>query len=330
MRVMPRDATRLTAAALLAAGLLAAAVWTAWPGRAQLPRPPARFPSGIYYIRPHAVRPGGVLTRLGGDLGFTLNLPPNGFDLRPNKLVYTLDSAIHLVDPSGEDFVMVIPSLSHMAFPSFSPDGRKLTVQAIDDQNPGNLNIYVIDLDTGHITQVSRLPGSELRPEWSPTDQRLAYTSVDPQEVDLHIYDLTNHHDSPVVRFAMTNHLTFMPEGREVLDPRSLRRFDVRTGRTTRALGEAVRLALLGQGFMIDGREPGRLSGGACPIDGDVSPDGRHVVVDCAVQRDGRSGVILVEVSEDAALVDVLTDILPINPAYSDHHSFSQTNPAWL
>jgi TolB protein len=58
--------------------------------------------------------------------------------------------------------------------PSFSPDGRRL---ALTLSRTGNPEIYVMDLGSKALTQITRHYGIDTEPVWSPDGQSLLFTS---------------------------------------------------------------------------------------------------------------------------------------------------------
>ena len=59
--------------------------------------------------------------------------------------------------------------------PAFSPDGRKLALTL--STRDGNLDIYVLDLDSQALTRITDDPGIDTEPQWSKDGQSLYFTS---------------------------------------------------------------------------------------------------------------------------------------------------------
>lgn len=64
------------------------------------------------------------------------------------------------------------PSADHA--PSVSRDGRV----AFHSYRSGNRDIWIVPAEGGPATQITRDPGVEQGPSWSPDDQALAFTSI--------------------------------------------------------------------------------------------------------------------------------------------------------
>jgi len=61
------------------------------------------------------------------------------------------------------------------AFPTFSPDGRKI---AFCSTRSGNWDIYVMDTDGRNAVQVTNSPAQEMHPSFSPDGTRLVYCTL--------------------------------------------------------------------------------------------------------------------------------------------------------
>jgi TolB protein len=59
--------------------------------------------------------------------------------------------------------------------PAWSPDGKKLALTL--STRDGNLDIYVLDLDTQALTRITDDPGIDTEPQWSKDGQSLYFTS---------------------------------------------------------------------------------------------------------------------------------------------------------
>ncbi|MGH8271549.1 MAG: Tol-Pal system beta propeller repeat protein TolB [Gammaproteobacteria bacterium] len=59
--------------------------------------------------------------------------------------------------------------------PAFSPDGKKLAVVLSTD--PGNADIYLLDLASGKLQQLTSNPAIDTEPTWMPGGQAIVFTS---------------------------------------------------------------------------------------------------------------------------------------------------------
>lgn len=59
--------------------------------------------------------------------------------------------------------------------PAFSPDGRKLALTL--STRDGNLDVYVLDIDSQALTRITDDPGIDTEPQWSKDGQSLYFTS---------------------------------------------------------------------------------------------------------------------------------------------------------
>lgn len=59
--------------------------------------------------------------------------------------------------------------------PAWSPDGKKLALTL--STREGNLDVYVLDLDTQALTRITDDPGIDTEPQWSKDGQNLYFTS---------------------------------------------------------------------------------------------------------------------------------------------------------
>lgn len=301
----------------------------AFPPTATLP--PAgqgAFPSRPYFRDPVA----GKLAHEEGVV--TITLPRGGFDVSNATLIHALDGGrLVLTAPSGKRTTVVVPELRHIARPSLSPDGTRAVVQATSGEAesapPSNLDIFVVDLATGGATRIAGEPHNEESPEWSPDGTRIAYSSFSPESgVDLHVYDLATGRGS-VFDEAGGIHLAFSPDGARILEAGRARILDARTGEVVADLREAIVASAAAAGWSLDTRFPGQAGRGTFPLDGDFSPDGSKLVLDGAVEDDGRFGVIVFTVDLDGSGFRKIAGPFEVDPAATNGLNYSETNPAW-
>ena len=80
----------------------------------------------------------------------------------------------YLVEPDGSN-LRRIKSDAWIEYPSWSPDGTKL---AFMGATGSNYEVFVIDLPTGAVTQITDSPGQDGWPAWSPDGSMIAFSSV--------------------------------------------------------------------------------------------------------------------------------------------------------
>ena len=80
----------------------------------------------------------------------------------------------YLVDPDGSNLRRIDVD-AWFEYPSWSPDGRKL---AFEGALGSNYELFVVDLGSGEVTQLTTSPGHDGWPAWSPDGSTIAFTSV--------------------------------------------------------------------------------------------------------------------------------------------------------
>jgi Tol biopolymer transport system component/predicted Ser/Thr protein kinase len=70
------------------------------------------------------------------------------------------------------------PAPGLYGFPRFSPDGKRLAFSAGDDQ--GHEDLWVQDLERDTASRVTRLPGQNVSPVWTPDSRNLLFWSSNP------------------------------------------------------------------------------------------------------------------------------------------------------
>jgi TolB protein len=97
-----------------------------------------------------------------------------------------------LIVNSGDAKAPRVLAASHQPImaPSWSPDGRRI---AYVRYTPGGSGIYVQDLATGAVTNVTNEEGVNGAPAWSPDGSRLAVTLSAGNNTNIFVADLLNH-----------------------------------------------------------------------------------------------------------------------------------------
>jgi Tol biopolymer transport system component len=98
-------------------------------------------------------------------------------------LCHSNGSTIVSVRPDGSSYRTEVPSVSeYTCDPAYSPDGTKLAFTS--DRDDGNYDIYVKDLATGQLTQLTNDDEariSDRRPAWSPDAAKIVFDVFDNQ-----------------------------------------------------------------------------------------------------------------------------------------------------
>ncbi len=287
------------------------------------------FSPGVYYGQPSEVPFVTNLAYLDETLKTDIRWSGVGFDMRPDAVVFADFENIILVQRSGEKRKLRVPGLSQIARPSFSPDGKKVAVQALGSSG-SDLNIYVINLDTGDAERISFLTVNEESPEWFPGQNKIAYSSFSPSDgLNIHVYDLDAGREMLSFEEGAI-HLAISPDGSMIFNPQLVRLYDAATGSLVSDLRTKVLAGLNSLGYEPDTRFPGQAGRGAFPLDADFSPDGSHIVFDGAVERNGTYGVAIFRMTVAGDEMTLLTGMIGVEPANSNDHNFSQLNPSWL
>ena len=309
---------------ILAAGMLLAA---GCGGGAEEKAP---FLPGIYYRQPDLDSFDTVLTKLEGPLPRQISWSGAGFDIRSDAVVFTDNDKVFLVDPDGRERRITAEGIFQMVRPSLSPDGERVAVQAAESPG-GDLNIYTVDLKTGKAARISFLSVNEESPEWFPNQNKIAYTSFHPVEgLTLHVYDVDAGKEVLSIKDGGSIHLAVSPDGSLLFNPTLARLYDAATGKVVSDLKDKVLAGLEALGYKPDTRFPGQAGKGTFPLDADFSPDGSHIVFDGAVEHDGTYGLVIFRMTITGADVTPLTDIIEVDPSFSNNNNFSQLNPSWL
>jgi hypothetical protein len=262
-------------------------------------------------------------------------MPPGGFDLRGERLVYVMENRVFTVAPDGASETVQVDGLYALARPSLSPDGTRVAVQANRTppqagQAPSNLGIFVIDLTTKTFVELPGTEDNEESPEWFPTGDRVLYSSFSPTAgVNLHIYDVAARREVLTLPDAGALHMAVSADGRRILDMWRFRIYDATTGAVQADLLEGVRASLAASDLTMDAVHDGQDGRGSFPLDGAFSPDGRSIVFDGAVVQGARSGLMLFTVGVDGTGFRAVSGLIETDAAFTNNFNYSPLNPLW-
>ena len=65
-------------------------------------------------------------------------------------------------------------------------------------------------------------------------------------------------------------------------------------------------------------------------MDAHFSPDGTKIVLDGAVKKDGKSGFASFTMTTSGDNLTPVSDVIEVNPAFSNNNNYSQLNPEWF
>ncbi|MCL0101920.1 hypothetical protein M1O29_02410 [Dehalococcoidia bacterium] len=287
------------------------------------------FAPGIYYRQPFLDSPDAILRNLENLPLAPINVA--GFDIRPEAVVYAVGDELVLVKPDGKTNPIKVPGIHQIDRPSFSPDGRKVAVQARETYTePEDINIYVVDLETQKVERISYLRVNEESPEWFSNENKIAYTSFGPRGLIAHIYDVDVGMEIQTIPGGGSIHVAVSPDGTLLFNPVLGRLYDVATGELVADLKNKVLEALQENGYTPDTRFQGQAGLGTFPMDADFSPDGEHIVFDGAVEENGEFGLVIFRMTTSGDNITPITGVIEVNPVFSNGNNYSQLNPDWV
>lgn len=294
------------------------------------------FNPGIYYRLPGVDSPEARLARLDDPLLTEIRMSPVGWDMCADTVVFPTPDGLVFVTAAGERRLLTLGGIRAVR-PAFSPDCRRVAVQGSPTPQAADgmedLNIYVIEVDTGAVGRVGDLSWNEESPRFFPVGSRLAYSSFSPEAgVNLHVYDFDEQREILLARDIGALQIAISPNGDRIIDPRTMRIHDATTGAVVVDLLTSLLAALPATGFALDERfkdDPGLPNRGLYPLDAAFSPDGTRLVLDWSLRQGDRYGSVLMELSLDARQLRVLSDLIPTNPQFTNRNNFSQLNPLW-
>lgn len=185
---------------------------------------------------------------------------------------------------------------------SLSPDGESI---AFSGTALGHADIYVLNIATGRVEQITDTPGEDRAPAWSPDGGTLAFASQYGSGFDLVLYDLATRRFERIVWDGSDEHQpAWWPDGEAIAlisdrdGVNNLYRYDLGTSQVQQLTRS--------------------INGLATPA---VSPDGKQIAL--VAYRDGNYEVYMKAFEPGAAdtavvLKRVVPDSLPASPAAAD------------
>lgn len=392
MREIDRDATRLTrrrllgmmgvgAGALLAACTPAATAPTAAPAApvaaqttavpaptiqptpAPTATPAAKFPAGLYVMRPRADGPGGELELVGGTLAQKILVRSIAFDVSPDAVVWGENDTLVVARADGTMQRIAVKGLYAVGRPSLSPDSQRVVVQATEDVfvprgTPPPVGaiqhldtVYIVDLRTGTWRRVGAVPDpnnvatqSEM-PVFFPSGDRVAYWVPEQGCLVIKVHDAATLAEVLTIRDRGTTgcyqpkrgfldgarfHFAVSRDSSRIVSSGQLQVYDAKTGAVVADVHQAALDGLAAAGYRRDTRFRGTQMAGTFPIAASFSPDGTQLVFDGGVEKDGVYGVILCRINIDGSGFTVVRAPVPVPmPQFTNNLNFSPLWPQW-
>ena len=110
---------------------------------------------------------------------------------------------------------MVFDNLEIIESLAWSPDSRKL---AFSGTGYGQSDIYVVDIDSGDLEQITGTPERDDYPAWSPNGQSLAYSAKQNNQYDIKIHNFSSGKAHVAIQ-SPTDDIwpNWLPEGNKIL-----------------------------------------------------------------------------------------------------------------
>jgi TolB protein len=84
---------------------------------------------------------------------------------------------LYRMNADGSAIAMITTGDGEVANPAWSPDGRKVAFAWTRGYDPGNFNIFVMDVSTRQFVQLTRQNGSNENPFWAPDGVHLVFSN---------------------------------------------------------------------------------------------------------------------------------------------------------
>jgi hypothetical protein len=286
----------------------------------------------------------------------------NGYDVADDFIVAGTpqNDGLILFSADGTQRQVAVHGIFALGRPSLSPDGTFAVVQATQTQPtagapmPRFLTDWIVELATGNVRQLvppgtrEFAEGREL-PRWFSTGDRILYQTNDFSQGNQEGCDIIRVVDANTGATLLTLGKNgpsgcFVPmpnttgprfhaepslDGTKILIPGQMQLYDAKTGQLLADLRAQTLAALAAAGYKPDARFPGQGNGGTFPLDGSLSPDGKTITFDGAVEKDGQFGVLLCRINVDGTGFTVVRPAVQVMPMFSNNHNYSQVLPHW-
>lgn len=314
-------------------------------------------------MRPQTEGPGGQLELISGTLARRVQVQANAFDVSADVVVWGDNDTLVFARADGTTQRIAVKGLYGMGRPSLSPDSQRVIVQATEEvfdprgtpppiyAIPHLDAVYIVDLRTGAWRRVGAAPTrsplvqSEL-PVFFPSGDRVAYWTVEDECMVIKVHEAATLAEVVTIRgYGGTSgcyqpqrgildgvrfHFAVSPDSRRIAVSGQLAVYDAKTGALVADVHQAAFDGLAAAGYRPDTRFPGQANAGTFPLAASFSPDGKQLVFDGGVEKDGTYGVILCRINIDGTGFTVLRPPVPVPaPQFTNNLNFSPLWPQW-
>ncbi|MFB6232130.1 MAG: T9SS type A sorting domain-containing protein [Salinibacter sp.] len=120
------------------------------------------------------------------------------------------DGDVHAIDPDGQnDTNLTDDSSTRFAGPHWSPDGNKVAMYS-GGYSGNDWEIYVLDVQTGNLTQLTDNSANDRHPTWSPGGGRIAFASD--RDGDFEIYTISANGGGDLIQITDNSARDFQPD----------------------------------------------------------------------------------------------------------------------